>query len=187
MARGRTSKIPEEVAEFAREQHYRRGKSHRQIEAALKARGTPLSLFSVQRLAPGPAGAHGGGKAVLARQAMEQAAEPSVDETAATGQAGALPALPGDDADIATLDRWIAQAQELADQAAAAGNTQVWANLWGKMQTALDRKRKLRPPPVERIEDSPDMQRAAERAAERLHLLVDEVLKAVNDAQRGAA
>ncbi len=157
---GRRTKITPDIEDYVK-QRRRQGLSHRAIQAELTARGTPVSLGAVHKICPDASGL-----------------VPVSD--AATTPTTTVPTLDGavpEDADIATLDALEAEWRTTAEQAKAAGNTNAYVALTRLIRDVVTMRKKLRPPPVQRPEDSIDYVRAGEDAADKLHKLLDEALR----------
>lgn len=178
MARGRKPTIPEAVRDYVREARYRRNLSHRAICAELAGRGIKLSVGACNEIAPGSIA---GVKAPAKASAPAQGA-PARGEGAAVSDAGPPPPLepppkPNDDTDIAALDRWIAETEELAKQAKLDKNLAAFASLQRVLKGAVESRRKMRPPAAPNPDDNPDMMRLGKLAADRLHKLIDDALR----------
>lgn len=152
-------------------QRRRDGLSHEAIAAELVQRGTPLSVGTVHKIAPGAPG-QAPTKSTKARASAAGRAAP-----AAAPPSTPAVELPPDDADVATLDGWIASTQKLADDAAKVGNLTGFASLQRLLQSALEKRRKIRPPAPPDPDANPDLVQAGRRAADELHKLIDDALK----------
>lgn len=177
------SSIADETKAFCRDRR-RVGLSHRAIVEELKARGTPLSLGTVQGIVP--AGSKPPASPVAAPPETPVAkvrprAPKAADAPKATPEPLEAPPLPPDDADMATLDRWLGSTQLLCDFAEKEKNLSAFASLQKLMQATLDRKRKMRPPPAPDESASPDMVAMGQAAKARLHKYIDEALRAAGD------
>lgn len=94
------------------------------------------------------------------------------------GDEKGLPASPEDieGADVGTLDRWLARAEEAGRKAVEAGNLAAIGAMGRLAVTLQEAKRKAEPPPVQDPNESPDMVRLGKEVAERLHRMVDLVV-----------
>ncbi len=186
---GKRYKVTPEIEAYIHERR-RCGLSHRAIVDELAAKGTPLSLGAVQKIAPArPTG-------VTTRDGhvrLNVPARPSgATETRPQDAGGPAPAPPSvdastgvlvpEDADLATLERLEREWQEASVKAKSDGNLSGFIALQRLLRDVVVQKRKLRAPPAEKPEDHPDFVRAGERAAEQLHRLIDEALRAAGEA-----
>ncbi len=118
-----------------------------------------------------------GGRRALAVAVAQEVAPASPRKAAAnapTVQAELEP--PPEDADVVTLDRWIAEHEKLATKAKDNGDLPGYAAVHRLLQKALENRRKFRPPPAPDDGATPDMVRAGVEASRKLHELVDKAL-----------
>ncbi len=178
---GKRYKVTPEIEAYIHDRR-RCGLSHRAIVDELAAKGTPLSLGAVHKIAPAsPTG-------VTTRDGHVRlnvpARAPSATETPPPTSEAPTPPPPDadvlvpDDADLATLEKLEKEWQDASATAKANGNLSGFIALQRLLRDVVIQKRKVRAPPAEKPEDHPDFVRAGERAAESLHRLIDEALRA---------
>jgi hypothetical protein len=182
--RGKRTRVTPAIEAYVRDRR-RQGLSHRAICVELEQMGTPLSLGACHKIAPASSSVTADGRVLLNVDAKPDGAR--VAPEAATEATEAAPMGIPDDADMATLEALQAKWQAMSEKAEAAGNLSGFIALQRLLRDVVTQKRKIRPPPVEKPEDNPDFVAAGQRAAERLHRLVDEALRAVNETRREVA
>lgn len=163
----------------------KKGHSAHGIVKALAAKGTKVSVGSVHSVIAGTHPVAGKASSPAPKVAAAPAPAPAPTPAPPKRAKAAKPAPdapaaevplegPPEDADIATLDRWIAEHEALAKKAQTDGDLSGYAAVHRLLQRALESRRKFRPPPTQ--EDTPDMVKAGADAAKRLHELVDRAL-----------
>jgi hypothetical protein len=181
---GRKTKTTPAIEAYVK-QRRTAGLSHKAIQGELVQMGTPLSVGAVHKIAPGKTATAvtSDARVVLNHQAKLEPDTDAIDGA----QVDAVLALLDDDADLATIEESLASGQRMARAAEEVKNLAGWAVAQRIIAKAVELRRKFRPPPVEKPEDNPDFVAAGQRAAERLHRLVDEALRAVNETRREVA
>jgi hypothetical protein len=133
-----------------------------QIVSQAKAAGVPVSRRTVARRA---AEAKAAGRPVKPSPAA--ASGPPVAD---------LPATPEDipaDVDLETVTRWLAAAERMATAAEQDGNLTGFTSVGRLVKALVDARRELAPPPVANPDDNIDLVQAGQRAATRLHEMID--------------
>ena len=159
------------------QRHKRRGLSERETQAALDREGIKVSLGTVHAVC---AGEHPTVRVLEMsrprRGVKRRGKKLSTRGPGARQPAAPAPELPPDEADAATLTRWIAEHEKLAKKAHAAGDHASYAALHRLLASALARRRNIRPPPPPDEGLQVDMDEVGRLAVAKLFAIVGEAL-----------
>lgn len=162
------SKTSQELVDIVVELR-RKGRSHRRIVDELKARGTPLSLGAVHRIAPAK-------KTKLVEVGPAPKRRPPARPKRTVEEVTELMEAPPAGANIDFLESLLADAKEMQQAVKTDGNVADLVRLMSAASKLVDHIDRLRPAPPKNYDDQPDMVEAARAGTTKLHGLLGNIL-----------